>query len=127
MVVWKILVHKIAVGERGARGGGGWRENYLVSRRPNKPFMYLPPHAQSIALTLTQPLHIHHLYIYIYYSSFAYTTIFATLYILLLHIYNLYLSLSLFTNIHPIPNIKSDLSLSLSLPCSRTQHQHIFL
>lgn len=42
----------ICCGREKGQGQGGWREN-LVSLTPskNKPFMYLPLHAQSITIT----------------------------------------------------------------------------
>lgn len=120
--------------ERERAGPGGWREN-LVSLTPskNKPFMYLPPHAQSITSLFTSlPLSLSHstyintlLFLFRLHNNIRqpfYLQLFA-------YLKPIPLSLSFQKTFHPIPipiPIPKPLSLSLSfclsLPCSRTKH-----
>lgn len=116
--------------ERERAGPGGWREN-LVSLTPskNKPFMYLPPHAQSITSLFTSlPLSLSHstyintlLFLFRLHNNIRqpfYLQLFA-------YLKPIPLSLSFQKTFHPIPiPIPKPLSLSLFVSLCLAQEQN---
>ena len=101
------LSAQICGGRERGQGQGGWREN-LVSLAPskNKPFMYLPPHAQSItSLFISLPLS-HVIYINTFIIPLSLTQQYSPAFLLTSFcIFKTYTSLSLFSeNIPPNPN-----------------------